>query len=119
MSTQFFPTIPKITFEGPQSKNPFAFKHYNPDELVEGKSMRDHLRFAAAYWHVICKPLADPFGGGTALMPWDDGSKSVANAQKRVRVFFELLKKIALSQPAPTLSSGGQEYLENIVNELQ
>jgi xylose isomerase len=119
MSTRFFPTIPKITFEGPKSKNPFAFNHYNPDELVEGKSMRDHLRFAAAYWHVMRNPLADPFGGGTALMPWDDGSNSVANAQKRVRVFFEFLEKIALFQPAPTLSSGGQEYIENIVNELQ
>ncbi len=99
MSPRFFPTIPKITFEG--------------------KSMRYQLRFAAAYWHVMRNPLTDPFGGGTALMPWDDGSNSIANAQKRVRVFFELLKKIALSQPAPTLSSGGQEYLENIVNELQ
>jgi xylose isomerase len=115
----YFPTIPKIAYEGPRSKNPFSFKHYNPDELVEGKSMRDHLRFAAAYWHVMRNPLADPFGGGTALMPWDDGSNSVANVQKRVRVFFELLKKIALSQPAPSLFSGGQEYLENIVNELQ
>ena len=118
MSNQYFPSVPKIKFEGPKSKNPFAFKHYNPDELVEGKSMRDHLRFAAAYWHVMRNPLADPFGGGTALMPWDDGSNSVANAQKRVRVFFEFLEKIALSQPAPILSSGGQEYLENIFNEL-
>ena len=98
MSPQFFPAIPKINFEG--------------------KSMRDHLRFAAAYWHVMRNPLANPFGGGRALMPWDDGSNSVANAQKRVRVFFEFLEKIAPSQPAPTLSSGGQEYLENIFNEL-
>jgi len=94
MSTQYFPGIPKIAYEGPKSKNPFAFKHYNPDELVEGKSMREHLRFAAPYWHVMRNPLADPFGGGTALMPWDDGSNSVANAQKRVRVFFEFLEKI-------------------------
>jgi hypothetical protein len=62
-----FPNIPKIVYEGPRSKNPLAFKHYQPDELVEGKSMRDHLRFAAAYWHVMRNPLADPFGGGTAL----------------------------------------------------
>ena len=107
MSPQFFPAIPKIAFEGPKSKNPFAFKHYNPGELVEGKSMCDHLRFAAAYWHVMRNPLADPFGGGRALMPWDDGSNSVANAQKRVRVFFEFLEKISRFQPAPTLASGG------------
>ena len=94
MSNQYFPEVPKIKFEGPKSKNPLAFKHYNPDELVEGKSMREHLRFAAAYWHVMRNPLADPFGGGTALMPWDDGSNTVANAQKRVRVFFEFLEKI-------------------------
>ncbi|MFM8981408.1 MAG: xylose isomerase, partial [Spartobacteria bacterium] len=94
MSTEYFPGVPKIAFEGPKSKNPFAFKHYNPDEIVEGKSMRAHLRFAAAYWHVMRNQLADPFGGGTALMPWDDGSNSVANAQKRVRVFFEFLEKI-------------------------
>ena len=92
----FFPEIPVINYEGPKSPNPFAFKQYNPDELVEGKTMRDHLRFAAAYWHVMRNPLADPFGGGTALTPWDDGSNSVENAQKRVRVFFEFLEKTGI-----------------------
>ncbi len=53
MCQEHFPGVPKIAFEGPKSKNPFAFKHYNPDELVEGRSMREHLRFAAAYWHVM------------------------------------------------------------------
>jgi xylose isomerase len=94
--SDFFPTVPRIAFEGAKSKNPFACKHYNPDEVVEGRSMRDHLRFAAAYWHVMRNPLADPFGGGTALMPWDDGTDSVANAQKRVRVFFEFLEKTGI-----------------------
>ncbi len=96
MSDDFFPTVGRIAYEGPGSRNPFAFKHYNPDELVEGKSMRDHLRFAAAYWHVMRNPLADPFGAGTALMPWDDGTDSVANAQKRARVFFEFLEKTGI-----------------------
>lgn len=95
-SMSHFPNIPVIAYEGPQSRNPFAFKHYNPDELVEGRTMRDHLRFAAAYWHVMRNPLADPFGGGTALMPWDDGSNSVANAQQRVRVFFEFMEKTGI-----------------------
>ncbi|NDV63215.1 xylose isomerase [Puniceicoccales bacterium CK1056] len=89
-------TVPKISFEGPDSKNPLAFKHYNPDELVEGKSMRDHLRFAAPYWHVMRNVLGDPFGAGTALMPWDDGSDSVENALRRVDVFFEFLDKIGI-----------------------
>ena len=92
----YFPHVPRITFEGVKSRNPFAFKHYSPDEVVEGKSRRDHLRFAAAYWHVMRNPLADPFGAGTALMPWDDGSDSVANAQQRVRVFFEFLEKTGI-----------------------
>ncbi len=96
MSDTFFPTVSRIAFEGPKSHNPFAFKHYNAAEMVEGKSMRDHLRFAAAYWHVMRNPLADPFGGGTALMPWDDGTESVDNAQKRVRVFFEFLEKAGI-----------------------
>lgn len=84
----------KIQYEGPSSKNPLAFKHYNPEELVDGKSMREHLRFAAPYWHVMRNVLADPFGGGTALMPWDDGSNSTENAVKRVDVFFEFLDKL-------------------------
>ena len=96
MSNELFPTVGRISYEGPGSRNPFAFKHYNPDEIVEGKSMRAHLRFAAAYWHVMRNPLADPFGGGTALTPWDDGSDSVANAQMRARVFFEFLEKTGI-----------------------
>jgi xylose isomerase len=92
----FFSAIPKITYEGPKSKNPLAFKHYNAGEVVEGKPMREHLRFAAAYWHVMRNQLADPFGGGTALMPWDDGTNSVANAQNRVRVFFEFMEKTGI-----------------------
>jgi xylose isomerase len=91
-----FPDIPKIQFEGPKSKNPFAFKQYNPDEIVAGKSMKDHCRFAAAYWHVMRNGLSDPFGGPTALMPWDDQSDSVSNALKRADVFFEFLDKIGI-----------------------
>lgn len=90
---KFFPEIPKIQYEGPKTKNPFAFRHYNPDEVVEGKTMREHLRFAAPYWHCMRNELGDPFGQGTALMPWDDGSTSVENALKRVDVFFEFLEK--------------------------
>ncbi len=88
--------VPKIKYEGPKSKNPLAFKHYNPTEKIEGKTMREHLRFGAAYWHVMRNSLSDPFGGGTAQMPWDDGSDSVANAQKRVGVFFEFLEKTGI-----------------------
>ena len=85
----------KIQFEGTSSKNSLAFKHYNPDEVVGEKSMKDHLRFAAPYWHVMRNELGDPFGG-TAVMPWDDGSNSVENAVTRVDVFFEFLEKIGI-----------------------
>ena len=57
-----FPKIKKIAYEGPDSKNPLAFKYYNEDEKVEGKSMKDHLRFSVVYWHTFRNPLADPFG---------------------------------------------------------
>ena len=75
-----FPDIKKIAYEGPKSKNPLAFKHYNPDEVVEGKTMRDHLRFSVAYWHTFRNGLARSLRLGTALRPWDDGTNSVENA---------------------------------------
>ena len=89
-----FPDISQIAYEGPQSKNPLAFKHYNPDALIEGKSMRDHLRFSVVYWHTFRGTGSDPFGAGTMLRPWDDGSASVANAQARARVAFEFIEKL-------------------------
>ena len=91
---EFFPGISKIQYEGPQSKNPLAFKHYNPDERVDGKSMKDHLRFSVTYWHTIRGQLADMFGSGTAVRPWEDGSNSVKMAETRARVAFEFLEKL-------------------------
>ncbi|MEY3393770.1 MAG: xylose isomerase [Verrucomicrobiota bacterium] len=92
----YFPDIPNIQYEGPKSKNPFAFKQYNPDEIVAGKTMKDHCRFAAAYWHVMRNGLSDPFGGPTALMPWDDQGDSISNALRRADVFFEFLEKTGI-----------------------
>jgi xylose isomerase len=89
-----FPKISKIKFEGPKSKNPLAFKHYNANEKIEGKTMRDHLRFAVVYWHTFRGTGSDPFGAGTMLRPWDDGTNSVANAQNRVRAAFEFMEKL-------------------------
>ncbi|QEG42940.1 xylose isomerase [Roseimaritima ulvae] len=89
-----FPDIDKIEYEGPDSDNPLAFRWYNPDEMVEGKSMKDHLRFSIVYWHTFRGTGSDPFGPGTAVRPWDDGSDSVDNAVKRVRVAFELFEKL-------------------------
>ena len=94
MSQPAFPDVSTIKFEGPKSKNPLAFKHYNAEELVEGKSMKDHLRFSVVYWHTFRGTGSDPFGPGTAIRPWDDGSNSVENAQRRVRVAFEFMEKL-------------------------
>ncbi len=89
-----FPEVSKIQYEGPDSKNPLAFRWYNEDELVEGKSMKDHMRFSVVYWHTFRGTGADPFGPGTMLRPWDDGSESVENACNRVRAAFEFIEKL-------------------------
>lgn len=89
-----FPQVNHINYEGPHSKNPLAFRHYNADEIVEGKTMREHLRFAVVYWHTFRGTGSDPFGMGTMQRPWDDGSNSVSNAQKRAKVAFEFIEKL-------------------------
>ena len=91
---EYFPDVPKIQYGGPKSRNPLDFKHYNADEVVDGKTMKEHLRFSVVYWHTFCNVLSDPFGAGTALRPWDDGSNSVGNAQRRAKVAFELFEKL-------------------------
>ena len=89
-----FPEITKIRYEGPQSKNPLAYRWYNAEEMVEGRSMAEHLRFSVVYWHTLRGTGSDPFGPGTAVRPWDDGSSSVENAQRRARVAFEFIEKL-------------------------
>ena len=93
---KYFNNIPEIKYEGEESTNPFAFKHYNRDEVVGSKTMAEHLRFAAPYWHVMRNDLSDPFGEGTAFIPWDNGSNALNNALDRVPVFFEFLEKIGI-----------------------
>jgi xylose isomerase len=89
-----FSKIGEIKYEGPQSKNPLAFKYYNPVEVVEGKTMKEHMRFSVVYWHTFRGKLSDQFGDATAIRPWDDGSSSVKNAQRRVRVAFEFMQRL-------------------------
>ncbi|MEM9445112.1 MAG: xylose isomerase [Verrucomicrobiota bacterium] len=125
---EYFKDVPVIPYEGSDSKNPLAFKHYNADEVIDGKSMSEHLRFAAPYWHVMRNPLADPFGQGTALMPWDDQSDSLENALTRVDVFFEFLEKIGIDyycwhdrDIAPEMNDLGKsnELLDAVVAKLK
>ncbi|NBV23155.1 MAG: xylose isomerase [Proteobacteria bacterium] len=89
-----FPDIAKIAYEGPQSKNPLAFKHYKADEVIEGKTMRDHLRFSVVYWHTMCGNGTDMFGWGTAQRPWEAGLSGLDLAKARVPVFFEICEKL-------------------------
>src|SRR6516225_7234474 len=92
----YFPDVPKIPYEGPDSRNPLAFRHYNANETVEGKTMREHLRFAVCYWHTFRGMGGDPFGPGCAVRPWEDGTDSVDMAIKRVRVAFEFMEKLGV-----------------------
>ena len=126
--TEYFTDVSKIAFEGKDSRNSLAFKHYDPEEEIEGKKMKDHMRFGAAYWHCMRNPLGDPFGPGTALMPWDDGSDSVENAIKRTHVFFEFMDKIGIDyycfhdrDVAPELASLAEsnKALDAVVDELE
>jgi len=89
-----FPRIKPIRYEGPDSKNPLAFKHYNPDELVEGRPMKEQLRFSVVYWHTMRGLGADMFGVGTMKRPWEDGTNSLRMALKRVPVMFEFCQKL-------------------------
>ncbi|MCG6155620.1 xylose isomerase [Rubinisphaera margarita] len=92
----FFPDVLEVKYEGPESRNPLAFKHYNPEEVVAGKKLKDLLRFSVCYWHTFRGTGGDPFGPGTMVRPWDDGSESVDNALKRVDVAFEFFQKLGV-----------------------
>ena len=89
-----FPDIAKISYEGPQSKNPLAFKHYDASAVIEGKTMAEHLRFSVVYWHTMCGQGADMFGWGTAVRPWEKNFTGLDLAKARVPVFFEICEKL-------------------------
>ncbi|GAA3874144.1 xylose isomerase [Celeribacter arenosi] len=86
--TDFFKGIPQIKYEGADSTNEFAFKHYNPDEIIMGKRMEEHLRFAVAYWHSFAYEGGDPFGGRTFDRPWYDSG--MEGAKMKADVAFEM-----------------------------
>lgn len=89
----YFPQVEKVIFEGKESTNDFAFRHYNPEEVVEGKTMREHLRFALAYWHTMTQDGSDPFGSPVNERNWI-GETPMATAHNRVDAFFEILEKL-------------------------
>jgi xylose isomerase len=93
-SRSHFPRIPQIAYEGTGSANPLAFRHYNPDEVIDGRTMAAHLRFSIAYWHAFRGVGADPFGPGTINRPWEKGPDPVSVAKIRMEAAFEFFQKI-------------------------
>lgn len=91
---EYFKGIDKIKFEGKESDNPLAFKYYNPDQVVAGKTMRDHFKFSTAYWHTFCGQGSDPFGPGTQSFEWDKSSDAVQAAKDKADAAFEFFDKI-------------------------
>lgn len=93
---QFFPQIPAIKYEGPDSKNPLAFKHYNAKQKVLGKTMADHLRFSIAYWHAFKGTGSDPFGPGTILREYNNSSDPMTVAEQTLQFAFEFYTKLGV-----------------------
>ena len=90
---EYFKGIGKIAYEGKGSDNPLSFKFYNPEQIVGGKSMKDHLRFSIAYWHSFCGDGGDPFGNPTMNYPWRD-SDPMTSARNKLDAAFEFFTKI-------------------------
>lgn len=91
----FFSKVEKIKFEGKDSKNLLSFRHYNPEEIVLGKKMKDHLKFAMSYWHTLTAGGNDPFGDATLIREWDNLSP-MEKAKVRVKAGFEFMEKLGL-----------------------
>ena len=94
MSNIFFPTVDKIKFEGKDSNNPFAFKYYDENRIIAGKTMKEYFRFAIAYWHTFCGTGNDPFGPGTKDFPWNASGDAIQRAKDKMDAAFEFITKI-------------------------
>src|ERR1044072_4546778 len=117
MSTGFFGDIQKVKYEGPDSTNPLAFRHYQPDEIVMGKRMEDHLRFAVAYWHTFVWPGTDPFGGNTFQRPWFEDTMAAAKLKADVAFeFFQLLGTPYYCFHDADVRPEGRNFAENTKN---
>jgi xylose isomerase len=93
---EFFTNIPQIKFEGQDTDNPLAFRWYDENKVISGKKMKEHLRFACAYWHSFTGSGADPFGGPTHLFPWNEKANAVERAKDKMDAAFEFITKMSL-----------------------
>lgn len=122
---EYFKAIDPIKFEGKESDNPLAFKYYNPSQIVAGKTMREHFKFAIAYWHTFCGQGSDPFGPGTQNFAWDQSSDPIQAAKDKADAAFEFIGKMGfdyfcfhdydLIQEAPTFAES-ERRLATIVD---
>lgn len=123
-SRTYFKGIDKITYEGQQSDNPLAFKWYDENRMVAGKTLKEHLRFSMAYWHTLCGKGDDPFGSATGVFPWDNNESVIARARDKMDAGFEFMSKLGISyycfhdvdlvDEAPTLSEF-EKRIQNMV----
>ncbi|MEE9374871.1 MAG: xylose isomerase [Rhizobiaceae bacterium] len=121
MSSRFFNDIEPIKFEGPETKNPLAFRHYNRDEIVMGKTMEEHLRFAVCYWHNFCWPGTDPFGGQTFERPWfpDKMGDTMEAAKLKADVAFDMFSILGVPYYCfhdADMRPEGDNFVENTKN---
>jgi len=91
---EYFKGIPQIKFEGKESDNVWAFKYYDKNKVVAGKTMKDHFKFAIAYWHSFCGDGGDPFGAATKIFPWDEKDDAILRARDKMDAAFEFFTKI-------------------------
>ena len=91
---EYFPKINKIEYEGLDSKNPLSFKYYDSEKVISGKPMKDHFRFATAYWHTFCGTGGDPFGPGTKSFPWENHNDPIKRSLNRLDAAFEFFSKL-------------------------
>jgi xylose isomerase len=93
-STEYFKGIGAIPYEGPNTDNPLAYRWYDANKVVAGKTMKEHMKFAVAYWHSFCGNGADPFGGATHIFPWDAPADPIERAKAKADAAFEMITKL-------------------------
>jgi xylose isomerase len=93
---EFFPGMGEIKFEGRDSDNPLAFKWYDENKLISGKKLKDHVKFAVAYWHSFCNTGGDPFGPGTKRFPWNESGDAIRAAKDKMDAAFEFMTKLGV-----------------------
>ena len=117
---EFFPEIGKIPFEGVDSRNPMAFRYYNPEQVVLGRKMKDWLKFSMAWWHTLCAEGGDQFGGGTKTFPWNECADPIQAAKDKVDAGFEFMQKVGIEYycfhdvDLISEASSIEEYEENL-----